>query len=111
MTDANGRKVECLLALAPWERRRSGTRTTSRPKKKRVGPLNLRKERAKIAEFVTKAARRFRMEVGADVERLDVAVGADDGTLAVSFDVDDAEPGRVISRWSSEELLRPGGPM
>lgn len=108
MTDASGHRVESFLALAPWERDTfRNAYYVSRPKKKRVGALDLRRERAKVASLVTKAVRRFEKEVCVDVELLSVALGTDDGTLAVSFDVDDAEPGRVMSHGSFEELLVP----
>ncbi|NOK01380.1 MULTISPECIES: hypothetical protein [Myxococcus] len=114
LKNAKGHETEAFIALAPWEGTEGAFRASyyvEIPPKKKVAPLDLSKERQRVAKFLAKAVKDFaRVQDARPLQRLELQYSTDNGTLNVSFDLDPAaEPGRgdAMTHFGFAELLVP----
>ncbi|WP_342378589.1 hypothetical protein NVS55_04285 [Myxococcus stipitatus] len=117
LRNEKGQETEAFIALAPWEGEEGVFRASyyvDVPPKKKVAPLDLGKERQRVAKFVAKAVKDFaRVRDERPMQRLELHYSTDNGTLSVCIDLDPAaEPGRgeAMTHFGFAELLVPRWP-
>ncbi|MCY1003139.1 hypothetical protein OWM54_38930 [Myxococcus sp. MISCRS1] len=111
-----GHQTEAFIALAPWEGTEGAFRASyyvELPPKKKVAPLDLGKEQARVSRFLAKAVKDFARshKDPRPVQRLALRYSTENGALNVGFDLNpESEPGEGMTHDDFAELLVPRWP-